>query len=81
MLLHRRVTRRPHDSQRGRSGRALSRKTIKRLVTRWDLMRVPADQGLMLTAMTLGGVVLSMLFWAALPVRRRIPMNVARSPT
>ncbi len=38
------------------------------IVTRWDLMRVPADQGLMLTAVTLGAVVFSMLFWAALPV-------------
>lgn len=38
------------------------------LVTRWDLMRVPADQGLMLTAITLAGLVLSMLFWSALPV-------------
>ncbi len=38
------------------------------LITRWDLMRVPADQGLLLTAVTLAGVVLSMLFWAALPV-------------
>jgi hypothetical protein len=38
------------------------------IVTRWDLMRVPADQGLMLTAVTLGGIVFSMLFWAALPI-------------
>ncbi|WP_455389725.1 hypothetical protein, partial [Petrachloros mirabilis] len=38
------------------------------VVTRWDLMRVPADQGLMLTALTGTGVVLSLLFWAALPV-------------
>lgn len=38
------------------------------LITRWDLMRVPADQGLMLTAITGAGAVLSLLFWAALPV-------------
>lgn len=38
------------------------------LITRWDLMRVPADQGLLLTTFTLTGVVLSVLFWAALPV-------------
>src|SRR5689334_3066571 len=42
--------------------------SYQHVVTRWDLMRVPADQGLMLTALTLGGVVLSVLFWAALPV-------------
>jgi hypothetical protein len=38
------------------------------LITRWDLMRVPADQGLLLTTFTVTGVVLSVLFWAALPV-------------
>lgn len=42
--------------------------SYQRLVTRWDLMRVPADQGLMLTALTGAGAVLSILFWAALPV-------------
>jgi hypothetical protein len=42
--------------------------TYQAVVTRWDLMRVPADQGLMLTALTGTGVVLSLLFWAALPV-------------
>lgn len=38
------------------------------LITRWDLMRVPADQGLMLASLTGAGAVLSVLFWAALPV-------------
>ncbi|WP_173049142.1 hypothetical protein [Nitrospira sp. KM1] len=38
------------------------------IVTRWDLMRVPADQTLMLTAMTGAGVALSLLFWSVLPV-------------
>lgn len=38
------------------------------LITRWDLMRVPADQALLLTAFTGAGVVLSLLFWAVLPV-------------
>ena len=38
------------------------------LITRWDLMRVPADQGLMLTALSGVAVVLSLLFWSALPV-------------
>ncbi len=38
------------------------------LITRWDLMRVPADQGLMLTALSGVAVVLSLLFWSSLPV-------------
>ena len=38
------------------------------LITRWDLMRVPADQGLMLTALSGVAVVLSLLFWFSLPV-------------
>lgn len=42
--------------------------SYQNLITRWDLMRVPADQGLMLTAITLAGVVLSLVFWAGLPV-------------
>ena len=38
------------------------------LITRWDLMRVPEDQGLMLTALSGVAVVLSLLFWSSLPV-------------
>jgi len=38
------------------------------LITRWDLMRVPGDQGLMLTALSGVAIVLSLLFWASLPV-------------
>jgi hypothetical protein len=38
------------------------------LITRWDLMRVPGDQGLMLTALSGVAVVLSLLFWSSLPV-------------
>jgi len=38
------------------------------LITRWDLMRVPADQGLLLTALSGVAIVLSLLFWSALPV-------------
>ena len=38
------------------------------LITRWDLMRVPADQGLMLTVLSGVAVVLSLLFWFSLPV-------------
>ena len=38
------------------------------LVRRWDLLRVPADQPLLLTAFTATGVVLVLLFWASIPV-------------
>ena len=38
------------------------------LITRWDLMRVPADQGLMLIALSGVAVVSSLLFWSSLPV-------------
>ena len=38
------------------------------LITRWDLMRVPADQGLTLTVLSCVAVVLSLLFWSSLPV-------------
>jgi hypothetical protein len=50
------------------------------LITRWDLMRVPADQGLMLTAITGAGVVLSLLFWSALPVSTPHPHECCRKP-
>ena len=39
----------------------------ERLIARWDLMRVPADQGLLLTVVSCVAVVLSVLFWASLP--------------
>ena len=38
------------------------------LITRWDLMRVPGDQGLMLAALSGVAVVMSLLFWSSLPV-------------
>jgi hypothetical protein len=38
------------------------------VVREWDLWRVPADQGLLFTAVTLGGVVLACLFWSLMPV-------------
>lgn len=50
------------------------------LVTRWDLMRVPADQGLMLTALTGAGVALSVLFWTALPVSTPHPHECCKKP-
>ncbi|MBA5862225.1 MAG: hypothetical protein GDA65_05910 [Nitrospira sp. CR1.1] len=42
--------------------------TYQDLISRWDMIRVPADQSLMLTAFTGAGAVLSVLFWAVLPV-------------
>jgi hypothetical protein len=50
------------------------------LITRWDLMRVPADQGLMLTALTGGAVVLSLLFWSSLPVFTPHPHDCCKKP-
>lgn len=38
------------------------------IVRQWDLMRVPADQPLMLTAITAVGVFLVVLLWAFMPV-------------
>jgi hypothetical protein len=52
----------------------------QRLITRWDLMRVPADQGLMLTALTGGAVVLSLLFWSSLPVYTPHPHECCKKP-
>jgi len=37
------------------------------LVARWDLMRVPVDQGLMLTVVACMAVVFSILFWTSIP--------------
>jgi hypothetical protein len=54
--------------------------SYQRVITRWDLMRVPADQGLMLTAVTLTGVVLSVLFWASLPVTTPHPHECCKKP-
>jgi len=50
------------------------------LIVRWDLMRVPADQGLMLTALTGAGLVLSLLFWASLPVTTPHPHECCKPP-
>ena len=43
-------------------------------------MRVPSDQGLMLTELTGTGVVLSLLFWAALPVTTPHPHECCKKP-
>lgn len=50
------------------------------LITRWDLMRVPADQGLMLAALTGGAVVLSLLFCSSLPVFTPHPHECCKKP-
>ena len=50
------------------------------LITRWDLMRVPADQGLMLTALSGAAVVLSLLFWSSLPVFTPNPHDCCKKP-
>ena len=54
--------------------------SFQNIVKRWDSMRVPADQGLVLTAVTLGGVVLAVLFWAALPVTTPHPHECCKKP-
>jgi hypothetical protein len=50
------------------------------LITRWDLMRVPADQGLFLTALTGVGLVLCLWFWAVLPVTTTHPHDCCKPP-
>jgi len=62
------------------NGASPATETYQGLITRWDLMRVPADQGLMLTAMTGTGVVLSLLFWTALPVSTPHPHECCKKP-
>jgi len=50
------------------------------LVTRWDLMRVPRDQGLMLTVLSGVAVVVSLLFWSSLPVFTPHPHDCCKKP-
>ena len=50
------------------------------LISRWDMLRVPADQGLMLTAFTAAGAVLSVLFWSVLPVSTPHPQECCKPP-
>ncbi len=54
--------------------------TYQGLVSRWDLLRVPADQGLMLTAFTGTGVFIGVLFWASLPVTTPHPHESYKQP-
>lgn len=50
------------------SSAAPSNESYQKLITRWDLMRVPADQTLMLAAITGAGVLLTFVFWGTMPV-------------
>ena len=50
------------------------------LITRWDLMRVPVDQGLMMTALSGAAVVMSLLFWSSLPVFTPHPHDCCKKP-
>ncbi|HEX5646336.1 MAG TPA: hypothetical protein VFX56_05150 [Nitrospira sp.] len=50
------------------------------LITRWDLMRVPTDQGLMMASLAGIGVVLSLVFWAVLPVTTPHPHECCAKP-
>lgn len=50
------------------------------LVTRWDLMRVPTDQGLLLASVAGIGVALSVIFWAILPVTTPQPHDCCKKP-
>lgn len=45
-----------------------SNASYQSLIAQWDLMRIPADQTLMLTATTGAGVLLICVFWATMPV-------------
>jgi hypothetical protein len=50
------------------------------LITRWDLMRVPNDQGLLLASLAGVGVVLSLVFWAILPTTTPHPHDCCKKP-
>lgn len=50
------------------------------IVTRWDLMRVPTDQGLLLASLAGVGVVLSLMFWVILPVTTPHPHECCKKP-
>lgn len=50
------------------------------LIRRWDLMRVPTDQGLMMASLAGIGVALSLVFWAVLPVTTPHPHECCKKP-
>jgi len=51
------------------------------LIRQWDLMRVPADQPLLLTAFTASGVLLVLLFWGFMPVTTPHPHEQYKKET
>lgn len=50
------------------------------LVTRWDLMRVPTDQGLLLASLAGVGIAFSLMFWTILPVTTPHPHDCCKKP-
>jgi len=50
------------------------------LITRWDLMRVPTDQGLLLASLAGVGIVFSLMFWTILPVTTPHPHECCKKP-
>jgi hypothetical protein len=50
------------------------------LITRWDLMRVPTDQALLLGSLAGVGVVMSLVFWTVLPVTTPHPHECCKKP-
>ncbi len=57
-----------------------TREDYQGLVTRWDLMRVPSDQGLLLASLAGAGVVFSLVFWTILPVTTPHPHECCAKP-
>ncbi|MCC2642491.1 MAG: rane protein of unknown function [Nitrospira sp.] len=57
-----------------------ARDSYQGLISRWDMIRVPADQSLMLTSFTAAGAILSILFWAALPTSTPHPHECCKPP-
>lgn len=55
--------------------------SLTSVVRQWDLMRVPADQPLMLTAITAVGVLLVMLLWGFMPVTTPHPHESQKKDT
>jgi hypothetical protein len=50
------------------------------IVRQWDLLRVPADQPLMLTVVAATGLLLVLMFWAFMPVTTPHPHELYQKP-
>lgn len=57
-----------------------SEASLSMLVRRWDSLRVPRDQPLMLTILMVTGTVLVMLWWAFMPVTTPSPHELYAKP-